>query len=64
MYGLPRAGILAKEFLKERLLQNDYFEVTHTPGLFRHKTRPAWFTLGVSSDVKGRILGALDVCGN
>ena len=47
MYGLPQAGILANKLLKERLLQNDYFEVPDTPGLFWHKTRPVWFTLGV-----------------
>ena len=47
MYGLPQAGILANKLLKERLLKNDYFEVLHTPGLFRHKTRPLWFTLVV-----------------
>ena len=47
MYGLPQAGILANKLLKERLLQNGYFEVPHTPGLFRHKTRPVWFTLVV-----------------
>ena len=47
MYGLPQAGILANKLLKERLLQNDYFEVPHTPGIFRHKTRPVWFTLVV-----------------
>ena len=44
MYGLPQAGTLANKLLKERLLQNDYFEVPHTPGLFWHKTRPVWFT--------------------
>ena len=47
MYGLPQAGILANKLLKERLLQNDYFEVPHTPGLFWHKKRPIWFTLVV-----------------
>ena len=47
MYGLPQAGILANKLLKERLLQNDYFEVPHTPGLCRSKTRPVWFTLVV-----------------
>ena len=45
MYGLPQAGILANKLLKERLPQNDYFEVPHTRGLFWHKTRPVWFTL-------------------
>ena len=47
MYGLPQAGILANKLLKERLVQNDYFEVPHTPGLFWHKKRPGWFTLVV-----------------
>ena len=47
MYGLPQAGILANKLLKERLLQNDYFEVPHTPGIFWHKRRPVWFTLVV-----------------
>ena len=47
MYGLPQAGVLANKLLKERLIQHGYYEVTHTPGLFRHKTRPIWFTLVV-----------------
>ena len=47
MYRLPQAGILANQLLKERLPQNDYFEVPHTPGLFQDKTRPVWFTLVV-----------------
>ena len=37
MYGLPQAGILANKLLKERLLQNDYFEVPHTPDYFGTK---------------------------
>ena len=47
MYGLPHAGILANELLNKCLLQNDYFEVPHTPVLFQHKTRPVWFILVV-----------------
>ena len=47
MYGSPQAGTLANKLLKERLLQHDYFEVPHTPGLFWHKTWPIWFTLVV-----------------
>ena len=47
MCGLPQSGILANKLFKERLLQNDYFEVPHTPGLFWHKIRPVWFTLVV-----------------
>ena len=48
MYGLPQAGILASELLNKRLLQNDYFEVPHAQSLFRHKTRPVWFTLVIA----------------
>ena len=47
MYGLPQSGILANKLLKERLAEHGYFELTHTPGLFMHKTQPVWFTLVV-----------------
>ena len=47
MYGLPEAGILANKLLKERLAKHGYTEVNHTPGLFKHETRPMWFTLTV-----------------
>ena len=47
MYGLPQSGILANKLLKERLETRGYKEVDHTPGLFKHKTRPVWFTLVV-----------------
>ena len=49
MYGLPQAGVLANNLLKERLSEHDYFELPHTPGLFMHKTRPIWFTLVVDN---------------
>ena len=47
MYGLPQAGILANKLLKARLAPHGYFEQPHTPGLFRHATRPIWFNLTV-----------------
>jgi len=47
MYGLPQAGILANKLLKKRLAKHDYFEQPHTPGLWKHKTRPVWFNLTV-----------------
>ena len=47
MYRLPQAGKLTNDLLKERLLEKYYFEVDHTPGLFKHKWRPIWFTLTV-----------------
>ena len=49
MYGLPQAGILANKLLKERLLAEGYYEVKYTPGLFKHKVRPIWFTLVVDN---------------
>ena len=47
MYGLPQSGILANKLLKERLAKDGYFELPHTPGLFKHESRPVWFTLTV-----------------
>jgi hypothetical protein len=48
MWGLPQAGILANKLLKKRLAPHGYFECTHTPGLWRHATRPITFTLVVN----------------
>lgn len=47
MYGLPQAGVLANKLLKKRLAKHGYYEVTHTPGLWRHISRPISFTLVV-----------------
>jgi Reverse transcriptase (RNA-dependent DNA polymerase) len=47
MYGLPQAGILANKLLKERLEPHGYSECDHTPGLWKHKTRPIMFSLVV-----------------
>jgi hypothetical protein len=47
IYGLPQAGILANQLLKQRLRPFGYFEVAHTPGLWKHITRPIQFTLTV-----------------
>jgi hypothetical protein len=46
-YGLPQAGILANKLLKKRLAKHGYFELPHTPGLFKHISRPVQFTLVV-----------------
>ena len=56
MYGLPQAGMLANNLLKERLEKHGYIEMTRTPGLFMHKTRPIWFTL-VVDDFRVNIYG-------
>ena len=47
IYGLSQAGILANKQLHEKLLPAGYYEVAHTPGLWRHFTRPIKFTLVV-----------------
>ena len=47
IYGLPQAGKLANEQLKQNLAPAGYYEVPHTPGLFTHVTRPIQFTLVV-----------------
>ena len=47
MYGLPQAGILANKLLKKRLAKRGYFELPHTPGLWKHVSRPVLFTLVV-----------------
>eukprot|EP00804_Cyclotella_cryptica_P011350 CCRYP_016360-RA/>CCRYP_016360-RA protein AED:0.27 eAED:0.23 QI:0/0/0/1/0.5/0.33/3/0/674 len=46
-YGLPQAGILANKLLKKRLATDGYFELPHTPGLFKHISRPIQFSLVV-----------------
>ena len=47
MYGLPQAGILAHERLVAHLAKYGYTPTRHTPGLFRHATRPIVFCLVV-----------------
>eukprot|EP00804_Cyclotella_cryptica_P023660 CCRYP_017686-RA/>CCRYP_017686-RA protein AED:0.36 eAED:0.36 QI:0/0/0/1/0/0/2/0/366 len=47
MYGLPMAGALTNKLLHERLAPHGYYEVAHTPGLWRHVWRPLAFTLVV-----------------
>jgi hypothetical protein len=47
IYGLPQAGLLANLQLKKHLAKHDYHPVTHTAGLYRHRTRPITFTLCV-----------------
>jgi hypothetical protein len=47
MYGLPQAGILANKLLKKCLAIHGYYEQLHTPGLFKHKSRPVWFNIAV-----------------
>ena len=47
MYGLPEAGMLGKNQLTKNLSTYGYSSTAHTPGLWRHQTRPIYFTLVV-----------------
>ncbi len=49
MYGLPQASVLANKLLKIRLARHGYFEQPHTPGLWKHHSRPVWFNLCVDN---------------
>ncbi len=49
VWGLPQAGILANKLLKKCLAPHGYFECAHTPGLWKHVTRPISFTLVVDN---------------
>jgi len=42
-----QAEILANKQLQKKLAKHGYFEVNHTPGLWRHVTRPVQFSLVV-----------------
>ena len=44
IHGL-QAGALANKQLKENLEPHGYYEVKHTPGLWKHKRRPIMFSL-------------------
>ncbi len=48
MYGLPQAGIIAQQLLKERLQNYGYRQSKATPGLWQHDTRPISFSLVVN----------------
>jgi hypothetical protein len=47
MYGLPQAGILAYKLLVKNLAHHGYAPCVHTPGLWKHRTRPVLFSLVV-----------------
>ncbi|KAL7526479.1 hypothetical protein ACHAWF_001790 [Thalassiosira exigua] len=49
MYGLPQSGIWANKFLKESLAKGGYFELPHTPGLWKHESRPISFSLVIDN---------------
>ena len=47
MYGLPQSGLLANKQLQWSLLKEGYFPCKDYTGIWKHQTRPIWFTLVV-----------------
>ena len=47
IYGLLQAGVLANKLLKKRLAPAGHYDMPHTPGLWKHVSRPIAFTLVV-----------------
>ena len=47
IYGLPQSRKLANDYLRKKIAPHGYFEVKHTPGLWKHITRPIQFNLVV-----------------
>jgi hypothetical protein len=56
MYGLPQAGIIAQQLLKERLQKHGYHQSQTTPGLQKHDTHPISFSL-VTEDFGVKYVG-------
>eukprot|EP00957_Ditylum_brightwellii_P078287 5952400-Ditylum_brightwellii.AAC.1 len=57
MYGLPQVGILANKLLTRHIARHGYYPCTHTPGLWRHQSRPITFALVVDDfgvKIKGK----------
>ena len=48
-YRLPQAGILANKLLMQRLAVFGYSPCEHTPGLWKHVSRPIKFSLVVEN---------------
>ena len=47
IYGLKQSGALANKDLKANLAKHGYFPMKHTPGLFKHESRPINFIIVV-----------------
>ena len=53
IYGLPQAGKLANESLRDKLRPNCYYEVSHNQGIWKHISFPNDFSLVLDdSDIK------------
>ncbi len=49
MYSLPQAGIITQGLLAKRLKEHGYSQSETTPGPWKHKWHPVWFSLVVDN---------------
>ena len=56
MHGLPQAGIIANKLLQKNLTKCGYYQCKHTPGLWKHTSRPIIFVL-VGDDFRVKYVG-------
>ena len=49
IYGLPQSVKLENEYLQKKLAPHGYYEVKHTPVLWKHISLPIQFTLVVDN---------------
>ena len=49
VYGLAQAGLLANEILAKMLVKHVFNKKPHTPGIWRHHTKPIQFALVVEN---------------
>ena len=47
IYGLPQADKLGRKYIQGKLHPHGYYEVSHTPGLWKKKSQPIDFSLVV-----------------
>ena len=49
LYGMAQAGLLSNEILAKRLAKHGFNQTPHTPGLWKHHTKPIRFALVVDN---------------
>ena len=60
MYGIPHTGKIANDRLVKHLAEHSYVQVTHTHGLFTHKTRKGLIVSLVVDDFSVRYINRAD----
>ena len=60
VYGLPQSGKLTNDYLKAKLAPAGYYDVPHTPGLWKHVLCFVLFTL-VVDDFRVKYVGEKNI---